>query len=176
VEASTETAATINGLPTHINMLSTNTFADFSTTTNTGFGILTSTTFAGFEVLTSTTQSGFASVNTGLNDLSSATISGFNILTIKTAHASFGFNKAEPKVEEAKGIEYYILDDRLVLLIVRIRLRLTCKGRESIVIEKVQNRIWKTERIKFVPFYNLKSKFLIKAKSFLILFVYRDLF
>lgn len=113
MEASTETAATINGLPTHINILSKNTFADFSTTTNTGFGILTSTTFAGFEVLTSTTQSGFASVNTGLNDLSSATISGFNILTIKTAHASFGFNKAEPKVEEAKGIEYYILDDRL---------------------------------------------------------------
>ncbi|MDR1244507.1 MAG: hypothetical protein LBJ98_00825 [Endomicrobium sp.] len=60
-------------------------------------GTLVSTQSAGFELLIATVTPHSASVNIGLNYLNS----------LITADLTM------PKVEEAKGIEYYILDDRL---------------------------------------------------------------
>ncbi|MDR1104695.1 MAG: hypothetical protein LBK92_05070 [Endomicrobium sp.] len=48
---------------------------------------------------------GFATVSSGLNNLSTATIAGYNnILGSTKVHAFLGFNKAEIKTEEDKGI------------------------------------------------------------------------
>jgi hypothetical protein len=118
VEADTDTAKAINDLTTTtvilINMLTSTTAAGFTALTST-----TSPAFIGisgkFEELTSTTAAGFRGLSTGLSDLSPATISGYNNMLGSTkVHAFLGFNKAEEdKGEEDKGIEYYILYDKV---------------------------------------------------------------